>query len=72
MSLLVGGKLMVLRNVSFQALDREDHGDPLMLGLHSLCVLRWGARGCFLHFLLFLAVSGLLIAVTSLGAEHRL
>lgn len=27
---------MVLRKVSFQALDWEDHGDPLMLGLHSL------------------------------------
>lgn len=36
MSLLVGGKLTVLRKVSFQALDWEDHGDPLMLDLHGL------------------------------------
>lgn len=27
---------MVLRKVSFQVLDWEDHGDPLMLDLHGL------------------------------------
>ena len=36
MPLLVGGKLIALRKVSFQASDWEDHGGPPMLDLHGL------------------------------------